>query len=291
MRRWFARPAAFPPGVIFPSVSKSSLMIFVSPALVSTIWAVRQNWRALSALLQQMAGGAYDLVSCTGAYYDALLPEADALKLLEIHPAKLRLNGGFEYVAALHRAKNIEYLGRHQSSMPFHLYLGDGKLITRADSAWPASSRRTDLHEFLSGHGGDHPALQYHPDIALYEGRRGRRLWLAGHWSTHADWREVTRYRVDPGFYDADLHLLFNREAFEEVRPSAPVRCCAILPRRGKAKAMILIRRRSKRLMSEQRILGIEAIVLQGDDRARLDLDRARRRLGRDPEAKPRTRR
>ena len=38
-------------------------------------------------LVQKMTRGAYDMVNCTGAYYGNVLPEADALKMLEITPA------------------------------------------------------------------------------------------------------------------------------------------------------------------------------------------------------------
>ena len=200
------------------------------------------------ALVEQMARGSYDLVSCTGAYYDALLPEAGALKLLEIHPAKLRTNGGFEYVVALHRAQNIEYLGRHQSSMPFHLYLGEGKLITRPDlrglhlrvvpiytsffQAMGATTQRSNITQIL-GYMKDGVVDGYGWPVT----------------GLRKDWHEVTKYRVDPGFYDADLHLLFNLQAFAKL-DNGRARCCVISRKPGKARAMISISRRSNRRMS-----------------------------------------
>ena len=45
-------------------------------------------------MVQKQAQGVYDLVNCTGAYYQNVVPEADAWKLLERTPDEIRTNGG-----------------------------------------------------------------------------------------------------------------------------------------------------------------------------------------------------
>ncbi len=50
--------------------------------------------------------------SCTGAYYQNVVPEADAWKLLEKSPDEARANGGWALMEEIHRGKNLVPISR-----------------------------------------------------------------------------------------------------------------------------------------------------------------------------------
>src|SRR5204862_5788196 len=68
--------------------------------------------------------GVVDIGMSTGAFYTNIMPEADALKLTQVHATELRKNGGFELINKIWNEKaNMQYLGRVIDYTPFHLYL------------------------------------------------------------------------------------------------------------------------------------------------------------------------
>ncbi len=167
-------------------------------------------------LVQKMTLGAYDMVNCTGAYYGNVLPEADALKMQEITPAEARENGAFDYISKLHREKNMEYIARIHSGERFHLYLAPEKAIDKPDltglhlrvapiyraffEALGATTQRSNLAQIYTYMENGTVAGYGWPITGMLP-----------------DWHKVTGYRVDPGFYDADIHILFNSDAYAKL--------------------------------------------------------------------------
>ncbi len=167
-------------------------------------------------LVQKMSRGAFDLVSCTGAYYGNVLPEADAIKMFEVSPAESRQNGSFDYVAKLHREKNMEYLGRIHSAEKFHLYLGKGKSISKPDLSGLNLRTAPIYRAFFESLGATTQRSNLAQIYTYMENGT-----VAGYgWPVTGllpDWHKVTAYRVDPGFYQADINMLFNARAFDKL--------------------------------------------------------------------------
>jgi TRAP-type C4-dicarboxylate transport system substrate-binding protein len=171
-------------------------------------------------LVQKQAQGVYDIVSCTGAYYQNVVPEADAWKLLEKSVDEARTNGGWDLMETIHRGKNLVPVSRFHYGTPFHLYLAPGKEISSPDltglhlrvapiytnffKAMGATTQNSNLAQIYS--------LMENGTVAGYG-------WpITG---LRPGWEKVTGARVDPGFYDADINLLMNARSWDALEAAA----------------------------------------------------------------------
>src|SRR3954447_12285031 len=65
-----------------------------------------------------------DIANVTGAFYTNLMPEADALKLINKPADAQRKDGTFAFIEQLHNQKlNAHYLARQFHNVPFHIYM------------------------------------------------------------------------------------------------------------------------------------------------------------------------
>lgn len=165
-------------------------------------------------LVKQLQEGVFNMVSTTGAYYTNTLPEADAFKLTEYSIQELRENGGLDYMAQLHADKGIHYLGRHTEYVPFHLYLN--KKIDSPDLTG-LKIRVTPIYQnFFLALGATSAQRSTAPEVysLLERGVVDGYGWpISGIFDF--SWEKVTKYRVDPGFYSADIHVLMNKDFWD----------------------------------------------------------------------------
>ena len=159
--------------------------------------------------------GVVDIANVAGAFYTNLMPEADALKLCQVSPLELTANGGRDLVNKLHNEKlNSHFLAWYGYDLPFHLYLskpiekpeikGFKIRVTPAYRAFfetlGASAMRTPPGEIYTAlERGVVDGFGW-PIIGLFD------LGL----------QEVTKYRVDPGFYNVDVNVLVNLNAWNK---------------------------------------------------------------------------
>jgi TRAP-type C4-dicarboxylate transport system substrate-binding protein len=153
--------------------------------------------------------GVVDIGNLPGAFYTNLMPEADALKMVEVPLRELRPGPGWDLFDKLHRDKvNAFFLGRQKSQVPFHLYLN--KKIDKMDLTG-LKIRTTPIYRaFFSSIGAS--LLRTAPGEVFTALERGV---VDGYgWPTQGifdlGWHEVTKYRVDPGFYAAAVEILVN---------------------------------------------------------------------------------
>lgn len=165
-------------------------------------------------VVQKVSQGVYDLNSCTGSYYQNVLPEADAWKLLEKTPTEIRENGGWEYMNSLHNAKNLEVIARHHFGTKFYLFLGEGQKIDKPDLTGKHLRTAPIYVNFFKALGATTQDSNIQQVFTLMEnGTVAGYGWpVLGH---QPGWETVTKYRVDPGFYDADLMILFNKKSWD----------------------------------------------------------------------------
>ncbi len=157
--------------------------------------------------------GVIDILSTAGAYYTNVLPEADSFKLTENPSPVLRKNGAWEYINKLHNEKvNAFYLGRIQEYDEFHFYLT--KEIAKPDftglkiRVTPAFRA---MAERLGGTAVTSPPTELY--TMLERGTVDGFGWpLRGIFDF--SWQKVVKYRVEPGFYNADIHLLINLDVW-----------------------------------------------------------------------------
>jgi TRAP-type C4-dicarboxylate transport system substrate-binding protein len=163
-----------------------------------------------------LKSGVVDIANATGAFYTNVFPEADAWKLTERPMAELRKNGGFDYMAKLYAEKmNAVFLARHIDDNPFHLYLT--KPITKPDLTGLKLRITPVYREFFQALGAT--VVQTPPGevyTALERGVVDGYGWpITGIFDL--GWHERTKFRVDPGFYSAEVSILINKASLEKL--------------------------------------------------------------------------
>ncbi len=165
-------------------------------------------------LTQKMSKGAYDLVGCTEAYFGNVVPEAPAFRLAERSYAELRKNGGIAYMQRLLNAKGIQYIARHHDFGPFHLWLS--KPIDKPDLVGLHLRVSPVYTAFFKSMGAtvqtsNIAQIYTYMDNGTVQGYG----WPALGWVP--SWVKVTKYRVEPGFYNSTLHTIANLKKWKSL--------------------------------------------------------------------------
>lgn len=164
--------------------------------------------------------GVVDLALTTGAYYTNIMPEADALKLTERPATELRKNGGLALINKIWNEKaNMVYLARIVDYSPFHLYLT--KKIDKPDLSGLKIRITPVYRDFFQALGAQ--LMQTAPGEVYTALERGV---VDGYgWPIHGifdlHWNEKTKYRVDPGFYNAEVSLIMNLDKWKALAPAS----------------------------------------------------------------------
>jgi TRAP-type C4-dicarboxylate transport system substrate-binding protein len=163
--------------------------------------------------------GVVDMAMSTGAYYTNVFPESDALKLTEVPIAQQRKTGAYDAIASLWAQKgNMHYLARIVEHQPFHLYLN--KRIDKPDLTGLKIRVTPVYRDFFTALGAT--VMQTAPGevyTALERGVVDGYGWPIGGIFDN-NWQERTKFRVDPGFYDAEVSLLVNLDVWKRLTPA-----------------------------------------------------------------------
>ena len=163
--------------------------------------------------------GVVDMAMTTGAYYTNVMPEADALKLAEVTAAEQRKNGAHALIDKIWREKgNMVYLARVVEFTPFHLYIN--KKIDKPDLTGMKIRITPVYREFFQSMHAQ--VMTIAPGEVYTALERGV---IDGYgWPIHAlfdlNWQEHTKYRVDPGFYNAEVALIINLDKYKSLTPA-----------------------------------------------------------------------
>ncbi len=162
--------------------------------------------------------GVVDMALATGAFYTNVMPEADFLKLTQVPVAEQRKNGAFDAINKVWNEKgNMQYLGRMVENQPFHIYLN--KKVDKADLTG-LKIRITpvyrDFFQSLNANVITTPPGEVY--TALERGVVDGYGWPIGG-IFDLNWHEKTKFRVDPGFYDAEVSILMNLDAYKKLQP------------------------------------------------------------------------
>ncbi|HIF60542.1 MAG TPA: hypothetical protein EYQ26_13780 [Rhodospirillales bacterium] len=165
-------------------------------------------------LTQKMAGGAYDIVGCTEAYFGNVLNEAPVFRLSPKPYSELRKNGGIAYLQKLLHAKNIHFIARHADHGPFHLWLS--KKIDKPDLTGLNLRVAPVYTAFFKSLGATVQTAPLPQIYTLMENNTVQGFgWPAG--AFVPPWVKVTKYQVNPGFYWSTLHTLANLKKWKSL--------------------------------------------------------------------------
>jgi TRAP-type C4-dicarboxylate transport system substrate-binding protein len=160
--------------------------------------------------------GVVDMALTTGAFYTNVMPEADALKLAELSAAEQRNNGATALINKIWQEKgNMYYLARVVEFTPFHLYLN--KKIDKPDLTGLKIRITPVYRDFFQAMNAQ--VMTTAPGEVYTALERGV---IDGYgWPIHAlfdlNWQEKTKYRVDPGFYNAEVSLIVNLDKWKAL--------------------------------------------------------------------------
>jgi len=160
--------------------------------------------------------GVVDIGMSTGAFYTNIMPEADALKLTQLPATELRKNGAVDLINKVWNEKaNMQYLGRVIDFTPFHLYLT--KKIDKPDLTGLKLRITPVYRDFFQALGAT--VVQTAPGEVYTALERGV---VDGYgWPINGifdfNWQEKTKFRVDPGFYSAEVSLVMNLDKWKAL--------------------------------------------------------------------------
>jgi TRAP-type C4-dicarboxylate transport system substrate-binding protein len=160
--------------------------------------------------------GVVDMAMSTGAFYTNVMPEADFLKLTQIPVAQQRKNGAFDAINKVWNEKgNMQYLARMVENQPFHIYTN--KKVDKPDLTG-LKIRITpvyrDFFQALNANVITTPPGEVY--TALERGVVDGYGWPIGG-IFDLNWHEKTKFRIDPGFYDAEVSLIMNLPAYKKL--------------------------------------------------------------------------
>src|SRR5436189_4136659 len=164
--------------------------------------------------------GVVDMGFSTGAFYTNVMPEADILKLSETSAAEQRANGGYELINKIWAEKaNMRYVAKVVEFTPFHLYLN--KKVDKPDLTGLKVRITPVYRDFFQAMGAS--VMTTAPGEVYTALERGV---IDGYgWPIHAlfdlNWQEKTKYRVDPGFYNAEVSLIMNLDKYKALPAKA----------------------------------------------------------------------
>ncbi|WP_332825570.1 TRAP transporter substrate-binding protein DctP [Ramlibacter sp.] len=160
--------------------------------------------------------GVVDMALNTGAFYTNVMPEADFLKLTQVPVAEQRRNGAFDAINKVWNEKgNMQYLARMVENQPFHIYTN--KKVDKPDLTG-LKIRITpvyrDFFQALNANVITTPPGEVY--TALERGVVDGYGWPIGG-IFDLNWHEKTKFRIDPGFYDAEVSLIMNLPAYAKL--------------------------------------------------------------------------
>src|SRR6266568_3255773 len=143
--------------------------------------------------------GVVDIGFSTGAFYTNVMPEADINKIWA-------------------EKGNMRYLAKVVEFTPFHIYLN--KKIDKPDLTGLKIRITPVYREFFQSMNAQVMATA--PGEVYTALERGV---IDGYgWPIQAlfdlNWQEKTRYRVDPGFYNAEVALIINLDKYKSLTPA-----------------------------------------------------------------------
>jgi len=166
-------------------------------------------------LFAALQDGIVDMANLPGAYYTPHIPVVDGVKLSPLLPWEEREQGVYDFWREVHAEQGVVYLGKSSAGVPFNLYVN--RALTTPDLSG-LSIRPTPVYtafvEALGGVAVTTAAGEVY--TALERGTVDGYGW-PGIGITDLGWQEVTNYRIDHGFYQVDVLVVVNQEAWNRL--------------------------------------------------------------------------
>ncbi len=170
---------------------------------------------------EAVRNGIVDMIYTPSNYYAGQVPETDAFVAGNVSPMEARKNGGFELLNQIHQKKmNVFLLANFEALLEFHIYLRNAPKF-KADGMPDLAGvkiRGTPIYrEFFTALGATFVNMAAGEVYTALErgavdGVGWPRLGIMD-----AGWEKFLKYRLDPGFYAADLPVLVNNDKWKKL--------------------------------------------------------------------------
>jgi TRAP-type C4-dicarboxylate transport system substrate-binding protein len=168
-------------------------------------------------LANALRSGVVDLANTTSSFTTSVVPEGIAINYTHLSMAEMRRNGVFDAWNRFYQDKGLHYFARTGEGVKYYIY--SSRRIERADLTGLKLRSAPIYREFFQKLGAG--VVQIAPGevyTALERGVVDGYGWpLIGIFDF--GWQEKTRYRLEPGFYDIELGVVFNLNTWRRLTP------------------------------------------------------------------------
>lgn len=163
-----------------------------------------------------LSTGIIDVAGLPPAYYRGIMFEGDALQLATVSPAEQRKNGAIDYIQKQYHAAGWHFLAQYGYNVQFHLFLNkpvatiaDFKgMRLRTTPTYRAFFEKLGVNQVETSRGELYTAMER----GVVNGYANPMSEVAP-----AGWDQVTKYRLDPGFFHAIVTITMNLKKWESL--------------------------------------------------------------------------
>ena len=165
--------------------------------------------------------GVVDMVHTPGSFYGANVPEIDAMVASRVTPMEARANGGAALMDQAHQDRfGVKHLGWIDGGIKFHIYM-KGAPKFRDDGVLDLTGvklRDNPIYNaFFTALNATTASM---PSTEVYSALE-KGVVDASAWTQigipQLKWNEFVDHRVDPAFYNTDIGVIFNAEAWNAL--------------------------------------------------------------------------
>ena len=165
--------------------------------------------------------GVVDMVHTPGSFYGANVPEIDAMVASRVTPMEARANGGAAIMDQAHQDRfGVKHLGWIDGGIKFHIYMSTEPKFTDEGVLDLTGVKLRDnpiYHAFFEALNATTSSM---PSTEVYAGLE-KGVVDAAAWTEigipQLKWNEFLKYRIDPTFYNTDIGVIFNAEAWNAL--------------------------------------------------------------------------
>lgn len=175
---------------------------------------------------QAVRDGVVDMSHIPGSFYGAAVPEIDAMvAAYNRTPMDVRANGGAALMDEVHQKRmNVKHLGWIDGGIKFHIYMNQEPKFDEngvLDLTGVALRDNPIYHAFFEALQATTSSMAA-TDVysALEKGVVDSAAWTSIG-LMDLKWDEFLTHRVDPSFYNTDIGIIFNLDAWNALSPES----------------------------------------------------------------------
>lgn len=169
--------------------------------------------------------GVIDMVHTPGSFYGVNVPEIDAMVASSVTPMEARENGGAALMDQAHQDRfGVKHLGWIDGGVKFHIYM-KGEPKFRDDGVLDLTGvKLRDNPIYNAFFTALNATTSSMPSTEVYSALE-KGVVEASAWTQigipQLKWNDFVDHRVDPPFYNTDLGVIFNAEAWAALSPES----------------------------------------------------------------------